>query len=124
MSLDCSTILMMITRARSCLGLVALVVLARLVTANAETASDIARVTADAKAEEAAVIHDQIRLCEIPAGTFRETRRAAAMKDAFEAAGLRRTSTDRVGNVETGNTQAVLDGSLDQFLEASLKQGL
>lgn len=26
--------------------------------------------------------------------------------------------------VETGNTQAVLDGSLDQFLEASLKQGL
>ena len=27
-------------------------------------------------------------------------------------------------NVETGNTQAVLDGALDQFLEASLKQGL
>ena len=27
-------------------------------------------------------------------------------------------------NVETGNTQAVLDGNLDQFLEASLKQGL
>ena len=27
-------------------------------------------------------------------------------------------------NVETGNTQAVLDGSLDQFIEASLKQGL
>ena len=26
--------------------------------------------------------------------------------------------------VETGNTQAVLDGNLDQFLEASLKQGL
>ena len=26
--------------------------------------------------------------------------------------------------VETGNTQAVLDGSLDQFIEASLKQGL
>ncbi len=26
-------------------------------------------------------------------------------------------------NVETGNTQAVLDGSLDQFIEASLKQG-
>ena len=26
--------------------------------------------------------------------------------------------------VETGNTQAVLDGSLDQFVEASLKQGL
>jgi len=26
--------------------------------------------------------------------------------------------------VETGNTQAVLDGALDQFLEASLKQGL
>jgi len=27
-------------------------------------------------------------------------------------------------NIETGNTQAVLDGDLDQFLEASLKQGL
>jgi peptide chain release factor 2 len=27
-------------------------------------------------------------------------------------------------NVETGNTQAVLDGSLDQFIEASLKCGL
>lgn len=27
-------------------------------------------------------------------------------------------------NVETSNTQAVLDGSLDQFIEASLKQGL
>ena len=27
-------------------------------------------------------------------------------------------------NVETGNTQAVLDGDLDQFIEASLKRGL
>lgn len=27
-------------------------------------------------------------------------------------------------NIETGNTQAVLDGDLDEFLEASLKQGL
>jgi peptide chain release factor 2 len=27
-------------------------------------------------------------------------------------------------NVEVGNTQAVLDGDLDQFMEASLKQGL
>ncbi|MFT5928560.1 MAG: peptide chain release factor 2, partial [Candidatus Azotimanducaceae bacterium] len=27
-------------------------------------------------------------------------------------------------NIETSNTQAVLDGSLDQFIEASLKQGL
>ncbi len=26
--------------------------------------------------------------------------------------------------VETGNTQAVLDGGLDQFIEASLKSGL
>jgi peptide chain release factor 2 len=25
--------------------------------------------------------------------------------------------------VETGNTQAVLDGDLDQFIEASLKSG-
>ena len=27
-------------------------------------------------------------------------------------------------NVETGKTQAVLDGDLDQFIEASLKSGL
>ena len=27
-------------------------------------------------------------------------------------------------SVETSNTQAVLDGALDQFIEASLKQGL
>ena len=27
-------------------------------------------------------------------------------------------------NVETSSTQAVLDGDLDQFIEASLKQGL
>ena len=27
-------------------------------------------------------------------------------------------------NYETGNTQAVLDGDLDKFIEASLKQGL
>jgi peptide chain release factor 2 len=27
-------------------------------------------------------------------------------------------------NVEIGNTQAVLDGDLDEFIEASLKQGV
>jgi peptide chain release factor 2 len=27
-------------------------------------------------------------------------------------------------NVEVGNTQSVLDGDLDQFMEASLKAGL
>ena len=27
-------------------------------------------------------------------------------------------------NVETGNTGAVLDGDLDQFIEASLKMGI
>ena len=27
-------------------------------------------------------------------------------------------------NVETGNTGAVLDGDLDQFIEASLKNGV
>jgi peptide chain release factor 2 len=27
-------------------------------------------------------------------------------------------------NVETANTQSVLDGELDPFIEASLKQGL
>ncbi len=27
-------------------------------------------------------------------------------------------------NIETSNTQAVLDGDIDQFIEASLKKGL
>ncbi len=27
-------------------------------------------------------------------------------------------------NIETGNTQAVLDGDLDRFIEASLKAGI
>jgi peptide chain release factor 2 len=27
-------------------------------------------------------------------------------------------------NIESGNTQAVLDGGLDDFIEASLKQGI
>ena len=31
---------------------------------------------------------------------------------------------DLRSGVEVGNTQAVLDGDLDQFIEASLKQGL
>jgi peptide chain release factor 2 len=31
---------------------------------------------------------------------------------------------DHRTGVETGSTQAVLDGSLDQFIEASLKNGL
>ena len=31
---------------------------------------------------------------------------------------------DLCTNIETGNTQAVLDGDLDQFIEASLKSGV
>ena len=30
----------------------------------------------------------------------------------------------RKRNVESGNTQAVLDGNLDDFISASLKQGV
>jgi tripeptide aminopeptidase len=51
------------------------------------------------KAGESEVIRDQIRICQIPAPPFHESARAAAMKIAFEQAGLSNVRVDRVGNV-------------------------
>jgi len=51
------------------------------------------------KARESEVIRDQIRICQIPAPPFHEGTRAAAMKSAFEQAGLANVRIDRVGNV-------------------------
>jgi tripeptide aminopeptidase len=51
------------------------------------------------KANEPELIRDQIRICQIPAPPLHEGARAAAMKIAFEQAGLSNVRVDRVGNV-------------------------
>lgn len=48
---------------------------------------------------ESQVLADQIRLCEIPAPTFHEETRAAAVKVLFEGLGLRNVRIDGIGNV-------------------------
>ncbi|HEY3380399.1 MAG TPA: M20/M25/M40 family metallo-hydrolase [Vicinamibacterales bacterium] len=48
---------------------------------------------------EARVIEDQVELTEIPAPGFKEGERAAAVKQRFEALGLKNVRSDRVGNV-------------------------
>jgi len=61
------------------------------------------RATLDAvKADDAQVVRDQIRLCQVPAPPFHEAARAQAMKSAFEQAGLSNVRLDRVGNVIGG----------------------
>jgi acetylornithine deacetylase/succinyl-diaminopimelate desuccinylase-like protein len=51
------------------------------------------------KADEAQVVRDQTRLCQIPAPPFHEAARGQAMKSAFEQAGLSNVRLDHVGNV-------------------------
>jgi tripeptide aminopeptidase len=51
------------------------------------------------KREEPHVLEEQVRLCEIPAPPFKETRRAEAYRQAFELLGLKNVRIDRVGNV-------------------------
>jgi acetylornithine deacetylase/succinyl-diaminopimelate desuccinylase-like protein len=51
------------------------------------------------RANEPELIRDQIRICQIPAPPFHESARAAAMKTAFEQAGLSNVRLDRAGNV-------------------------
>jgi len=65
----------------------------------------------------ASINDTQIRLTEIPAPSFQESARAAAIKSLFEQAGLR-TEIDKTGNVigtlpgaNTGTTAAVSPGS-------------
>jgi acetylornithine deacetylase/succinyl-diaminopimelate desuccinylase-like protein len=52
-----------------------------------------------ARAGEEQVISDQIRFCEIPAPEFKESDRAAAVKQTFEIVGLTNVRVDRAGNV-------------------------
>ncbi len=51
------------------------------------------------KATEAQTIKDQIEVCEIPAPTFHEERRAAWFKDRFIKLGLKNVRIDKAGNV-------------------------
>ena len=51
------------------------------------------------RGNEAKVIEEQIRLCEIPAPPFNEATRAAAYRAAFEARGLKHVRIDAAGNV-------------------------
>jgi acetylornithine deacetylase/succinyl-diaminopimelate desuccinylase-like protein len=54
---------------------------------------------AAAKASEAQTIEDQIRFCEIPAPSFKETARGDELKRVFQQLGLQNVRVDRVGNV-------------------------
>ena len=48
---------------------------------------------------EPRLLEEQIRLCEIPAPPFKETRRAEAYREAFRARGLKNVRIDAAGNV-------------------------
>jgi tripeptide aminopeptidase len=52
-----------------------------------------------ARANEPATIEEQIRICQIPAPPFVETKRAEAYADAFRKVGLRNVRIDKAGNV-------------------------
>jgi tripeptide aminopeptidase len=52
-----------------------------------------------ARDDEAQTIEDQVRLCEIPAPPFKETKRGSAYADAFRALGLKNIRVDKEGNV-------------------------
>jgi len=52
-----------------------------------------------AKANETQTIADQIRFCEVPAPSFKETARGDVLKRAFEQLGLQNVRADKVGNV-------------------------
>jgi tripeptide aminopeptidase len=52
-----------------------------------------------AQANEPEILKEQARLCEIPAPTFHEERRAAALRTLFESLGLRDVRVDEAGNV-------------------------
>ena len=50
-------------------------------------------------AREAALVDEQIRICEVPAPPFTEQARAAVLKGLFEQLGLARVRIDKEGNV-------------------------
>jgi tripeptide aminopeptidase len=52
-----------------------------------------------AKAGEPQTIEDEIRFCEVAAPSFKESARAAVLKQEFEQLGLQHVRVDRAGNV-------------------------
>jgi tripeptide aminopeptidase len=52
-----------------------------------------------AKAHEAETIDNQIRFCEVPAPSFKETARGELLKQAFQQIGLENVRVDKAGNV-------------------------
>jgi tripeptide aminopeptidase len=64
------------------------------------TVSPMVRAALDVvRADDAQVVEDQVRFCEIPAPPFKETARAQAIKAVFEELGLANVRIDRAGNV-------------------------
>jgi tripeptide aminopeptidase len=59
----------------------------------------VAAALAAAKADEAQTIEDEIRFCEVPAPSFKETARGEVLKQTFEQLGLQNVRVDRAGNV-------------------------
>ena len=51
------------------------------------------------KRSEPQLLDEQIRLCEIPAPPFKETRRAEALRQSFQSLGLKNVHIDPAGNV-------------------------
>ena len=52
-----------------------------------------------AKANEAQAIEEQIRFCEVPAPSFKETARGEVLKETFRQLGLQNVRVDKAGNV-------------------------
>ncbi len=52
-----------------------------------------------AKANEPQAIEDQIRFCEVPAPSFKETARGEVLKETFQQIGLQNVRVDKAGNV-------------------------
>lgn len=79
-----------------------------------------------AKRWEEDTIQEQIRLCEIPAPPFGETKRAAAYAQAMRAAGLTNVRIDTVGNVlgerrgRNARPHLVLSAHLDTVFPADM----
>jgi acetylornithine deacetylase/succinyl-diaminopimelate desuccinylase-like protein len=83
-------------------------------------ANPIAKAAVDAAQEdEPRTLADQVRLCEIPAPTFKEAERGRAYAEAFRAVGLKNVRTDREGNVlgerpgQMGRPHLVMSAHLD-----------
>jgi acetylornithine deacetylase/succinyl-diaminopimelate desuccinylase-like protein len=89
-------------------SLYSLLAFVALLPARAQESSDVARLMRDpavkaaleaAKANEQAIIEEQVRLSEIPAPGFKEGKRAAAVRQIFTELGLKNVQIDRAGNV-------------------------